>query len=36
MLEIVPFVLGPVQTNAYLLADAESRVAAVIDPALAM
>ena len=33
MLEIVPFVLGPVQTNAYLLADAESRVAAVIDPA---
>jgi glyoxylase-like metal-dependent hydrolase (beta-lactamase superfamily II) len=33
MLEIVRFVLGPVQTNAYLLADAESKQAAVIDPA---
>ncbi len=33
MLEIVPFVLGPVQTNAYLIADPESGEAAVIDPA---
>lgn len=33
MLEIVPFVLGPVQTNAYLIADAASGDAAVIDPA---
>ena len=33
MLEIVTFVLGPVQTNAYLIADAASGDAAVIDPA---
>lgn len=33
MLEIVPFVLGPVQTNAYLVADPASGDAAVIDPA---
>ena len=33
MLEIVPFVLGPVQTNAYLIADASTGEAAVIDPA---
>ncbi len=33
MLEIVPFQLGPVQTNAYLIADGETREAAVIDPA---
>ena len=33
MLEIVPFTLGPVQTNAYLVADSESHEAAVIDPA---
>ena len=33
MLEIVPFVLGPVQTNAYLVADSATRDAAVIDPA---
>lgn len=33
MLEIVRFVLGPVQTNAYLIADSESGAAAVIDPA---
>lgn len=33
MLEIVPFVLGPVQTNAYLVADSQTRDAAVIDPA---
>jgi hydroxyacylglutathione hydrolase len=33
MLEIVTFVLGPVQTNAYLIADSETREAAVIDPA---
>jgi glyoxylase-like metal-dependent hydrolase (beta-lactamase superfamily II) len=32
-LEIVPFILGPVQTNAYLLADSSSGDAAVIDPA---
>jgi glyoxylase-like metal-dependent hydrolase (beta-lactamase superfamily II) len=33
MLEIVTFVLGPVQTNAYLVADPASGAAAVIDPA---
>ena len=33
MLEIIPFILGPVQTNAYLVADSESHEAAVIDPA---
>jgi hydroxyacylglutathione hydrolase len=33
MLEIVPFVLGPVATNAYLLADTDSGQAAVVDPA---
>lgn len=33
MLEIVPFVLGPVQTNAYLVADGATQEAAVIDPA---
>ncbi len=33
MLEIVPLTLGPVQTNAYLVADSETRDAAVIDPA---
>ncbi len=33
MLEIRSFVLGPVQTNAYLLADPETKEAAVIDPA---
>ena len=33
MLEIVSFTLGPVQTNAYLVADAETKDAAVIDPA---
>jgi hydroxyacylglutathione hydrolase len=32
MLEIVPFVLGPVSTNCYLLADPESGEAVVIDP----
>jgi hydroxyacylglutathione hydrolase len=32
-LSIVPMLLGPVQTNTYLVADTESRVAAVIDPA---
>lgn len=31
-LEILPFVLGPVQTNAYLVADSASGDAAVIDP----
>jgi hydroxyacylglutathione hydrolase len=33
MLEIVSFILGPAQTNAYLVADAETKEAAVIDPA---
>jgi glyoxylase-like metal-dependent hydrolase (beta-lactamase superfamily II) len=32
-LSIVPMMLGPVQTNSYLVADPEARVAAVIDPA---
>jgi len=33
MLEIVPFTLGPAVTNAYLIADSETKEAAVIDPA---
>jgi hydroxyacylglutathione hydrolase len=33
MFEIVSFTLGPAQTNAYLVADSETRDAAVIDPA---
>jgi glyoxylase-like metal-dependent hydrolase (beta-lactamase superfamily II) len=33
MLEIIPFNLGPAQTNAYLIADAKTGEAAVIDPA---
>jgi hydroxyacylglutathione hydrolase len=33
MLEIISFVLGLVSTNCYLIADADSGVAAVIDPA---
>ena len=33
MLEIVTLTLGPVQTNAYLVADPATREAAVIDPA---
>jgi glyoxylase-like metal-dependent hydrolase (beta-lactamase superfamily II) len=33
MLEIVTFTLGPAQTNAYLIADASTAEAAVIDPA---
>jgi glyoxylase-like metal-dependent hydrolase (beta-lactamase superfamily II) len=33
MLSIVKLTLGPVETNAYLIADAESGEAAVIDPA---
>jgi hydroxyacylglutathione hydrolase len=33
MLEIVPFTLGPVSTNAYLVADSDTHEAAVIDPA---
>ena len=32
MLDIVAFTLGPAQTNAYLVADSETRDAAVIDP----
>ena len=33
MLEIITLTLGPVQTNAYLVADSDTRDAAVIDPA---
>ncbi|GAB4420554.1 MAG: MBL fold metallo-hydrolase [Anaerolineales bacterium] len=33
MLEIVSFTLGPAMTNAYLVADPETKEAAVIDPA---
>jgi hydroxyacylglutathione hydrolase len=33
VLEIVSFTLGPAQTNAYLVADSETKEAAVIDPA---
>jgi hydroxyacylglutathione hydrolase len=33
MLEIIPMVLGPVGTNAYLLADSKSHSAVAIDPA---
>jgi glyoxylase-like metal-dependent hydrolase (beta-lactamase superfamily II) len=33
MLEIVSMILGPVGTNAYLVADTEAKEAAVIDPA---
>ncbi len=33
MLEIIPLVLGMVETNCYLVADPESRQAVVIDPA---
>jgi glyoxylase-like metal-dependent hydrolase (beta-lactamase superfamily II) len=32
MLEIVSFTLGPAQTNAYLVADSETKEAVVIDP----
>jgi glyoxylase-like metal-dependent hydrolase (beta-lactamase superfamily II) len=33
MLTILPLILGPVQTNAYLIGDAQTGDAAVIDPA---
>ena len=33
MLKLIKFTLGPVQTNAYLVADSQTREAAVIDPA---
>lgn len=33
MLDIITMVLGPVQTNTYLVADTETKEAAVIDPA---
>jgi glyoxylase-like metal-dependent hydrolase (beta-lactamase superfamily II) len=33
MLEILTFTLGPVATNAYLVADPDTKEAAVIDPA---
>src|SRR5215207_9279161 len=32
MLEIVSFTLGPAQTNAYLVADSDTKEAVVIDP----
>ncbi|NCP86064.1 MAG: hydrolase [Anaerolineae bacterium CG_4_9_14_3_um_filter_57_17] len=32
-LQIIPFILGPVQTNAYLIADPITCEAAIIDPA---
>lgn len=32
MLEIISFTLGPAQTNAYLVADSETKEAVVIDP----
>jgi glyoxylase-like metal-dependent hydrolase (beta-lactamase superfamily II) len=32
MLQILPFTLGPAQTNAYLIADPDTRDAAVVDP----
>ena len=32
-MEIVSFTLGPAMTNAYLVADSETKEAAVIDPA---
>lgn len=32
MLELVTFTLGPAMTNAYLVADSETKEAAVIDP----
>lgn len=33
MLDIVSFTLGPASTNAYLIADSDTKEAAVIDPA---
>jgi glyoxylase-like metal-dependent hydrolase (beta-lactamase superfamily II) len=33
MLTTIPFILGPVQTNAYLIVDEKTGEAAVIDPA---
>ena len=33
MLEVVSFTLGPAQTNAYLVADSDTKEAVVIDPA---
>jgi len=33
MLELISFTLGPVQTNAYLVADPETKEAVVVDPA---
>ena len=33
MLEIISFTLGPAQTNAYLVADPDTKEAVVIDPA---
>ncbi len=33
MLEIISFILGPAQTNTYLIADPDTKDAAVIDPA---
>jgi len=33
MLKVVTYILGPVETNAYLIADPDAREAVVIDPA---
>ncbi|MBE0411857.1 MAG: MBL fold metallo-hydrolase [Anaerolineales bacterium] len=33
MISIISFILGPVETNSYLIADEESKEAVVIDPA---
>jgi len=33
MIEIIPFILGPVSTNSYLVGEPKSRSAVVIDPA---
>lgn len=33
MLQILPLILGPLGTNTYLIADSDTREAAVIDPA---
>ena len=34
-LSISTFVLGPIENNTYLIADEESKIAAVIDPSVA-
>ena len=32
-LQVTPFIIGPIENNTYLLSDAKSRQAAIIDPA---